>query len=193
MNRFFSLGAAAVALVVPALSQEFTLGSKVGGFSVQNLQGGSVSYDQLKGDVTVVGFISVQCPISNDYNERMIALQNDYGKRGVKFVFLNANATETADAVGEHARKAGFNFAVYKDANNTVADKFGATVTPEMFVIDKSGKLVYHGYIDEARNAARATNPGLRNALDALLAGKSVSQAETKAFGCTIKRAKKAS
>lgn len=178
---------------VAAFSQEFKLGGKIADFSVQDLKGASASYNSLKGDVTVVGFISVQCPISNDYNDRMTAVFNDYSKKGVKFLFLNANATEPAAAVADHAKSAGFSFPVYKDADNKVADRFGAQVTPEMFVMDKSGTIVYHGYIDDARNPARTTNQGLRNALDAVLAGKAVAQQETKAFGCTIKRARKAS
>jgi peroxiredoxin len=190
MNRFLTLAAVA-ALTVSA--QEYKLGGKVGDFSLQNLQGGNVSFGSLKGDVTVITFVSVQCPISNDYNERMIGLNNDYGSKGVRFVFINSNASEAADAVAAHAKQSNFNFPVYKDADNTVADKFGAQVTPESFVIDKSGTIVYHGYIDDARNASKISNPGLRNALDALLAGKPVPQAETKAFGCTIKRSKKAS
>jgi alkyl hydroperoxide reductase subunit AhpC len=94
--------------------------------------------------------------------------------------------------VADHA-KANFKFPVYKDADNVVADRFGAQVTPESFVIDKTGKIVYHGYIDDSRNASKVTDQGLRNALDAVLAGKTVAKAETKAFGCTLKRAKKVS
>ena len=190
MNRFLSL-AAATLLAASVHAEEFRLGSKVTNFTLQNVQGGTVDFQSLKGDVTVVAFISTQCPISNDYNERMIALQKDYGQK-VRFVFVNANSTEPAEVVASHAKQVNFNFPVYKDANNAVADKFGAQVTPETFVIDKTGAIVYHGYIDDARNTARITNPGLRLALDAVLAGKPVPAAETKAFGCTIKRIKKA-
>jgi peroxiredoxin len=181
------------ALLSAAFAQEFKLGGKVNDFAVEKLQGGAASFASLKGDVTVVAFISVQCPISNDYNSRMNAVVSDFSKKGVKFIFLNANSTEPADAVATHAKQAGFTFPVYKDAGNKVADQFGAQVTPETFVIDKTGTIVYHGYIDDARNEARVTSKGLANALEAVLAGKAVPQAETKAFGCTIKRARKVS
>lgn len=72
-----------------------------------------------------------------------------------------------------------------------VADKFGATVTPETYVIDASGVIRYHGSIDDAQNVARVTTQRLRLALDAVLAGKEPPQTETKAFGCSIKRASK--
>lgn len=140
-------------------------------------------------DVTVVTFISTQCPISNDYNDRMSALYQSYTAKGVKFYFLNANSTEPMNVMLEHKKSAGFPFPVYKD--ETAADLLGAQVTPESFVFDKAGKLVYHGYVDDARNAARVTNQGLRDALEATLAGKPVTKATTKAFGCTIKRARK--
>ncbi|MGB9605483.1 MAG: redoxin domain-containing protein, partial [Bryobacteraceae bacterium] len=142
---------------------------------------------------TAILFIATRCPISNDYNERMKAIYKDYSARGVKFVFINANSTEPAAEVAEHARKWGFPFKVYKDDNNVVADRFGAQFTPEVYVLDRDGVIRYHGAIDDSRSADRVTKHYLRTALDELLAGKAVSTAETKAFGCTIKRVKKAS
>ena len=192
MNRFLMLSAA-VLFTLSASAQELKLGSTVGDFTLQDLQGKKVSYNSLKGDVTVVTWVSVQCPVSNDYNDRMNAVYNDYSKKGVKFIFLNSNSTEPADAVASHAKSSGFAFPVYKDDGNVVADKFGAQVTPESFVMDKTGKIVYHGYIDDQRNLSKVTDQGLRNALDAVLGGKAVAKAETKAFGCTLKRSRKAS
>lgn len=167
--------------------QEFKVGGKVADFKLQDLAGKEVALSELKGDVTVLTFVSVQCPISNDYNERMNGIYKAYQGK-VNFVFINSNHTEASPAVAEHAKQAGFAFPVYKDAGNVVADRFGATVTPESFVIDKAGTVVYHGSIDDARNPARVTNQALRNAIDAVKAGKAVAQSETKAFGCTIKR-----
>lgn len=189
MHRIFLVGALA-ALSLQA--QDFKLGGKVSDFALQKLDGGSVNFKDLKGGVTVVTWTSLQCPISNDYNERMNALYEEFSKKGVKFLFVNSNATESPDGVAAHA-KANFKFPVYKDADNVVADRFGAQVTPESFVIDKAGMIVYRGYIDDSRNASKVSDPGLKNALDAVLAGKPVAKAETKAFGCTLKRAKKAS
>jgi thiol-disulfide isomerase/thioredoxin len=134
--------------------------------------------------VTVVTFIATQCPVSNAYNERMKALYSDYAPKGVKFVFINANRTESAADVARHAQEHGFPFQVYKD-DDSVADRFGASVTPEAFVMD-------HGSVDDAQVIERVQTPRLRNALDAVLAGQPVAQPETKAFGCSIKRIKKA-
>jgi len=173
-------------------AQEFKLGSQVSDFQLTQLSGSPVQFSSLKGNVTVVTFISVQCPVSNAYNDRMSALYREFEPKGVKFVFINANRTEPAAAVMEHAREHNFPFAVYKDEDNIVADKFGATVTPESYVIDSSGTIRYHGSIDDSKDPSQVTTQRLKLALDAVLAGKQPAQQETKAFGCTIKRVQKA-
>jgi glutathione peroxidase-family protein len=181
-------GALLAALAV--FAQEWNVGSQVTDFTVADLAGKSVSWPDLKGGTTVILFIATKCPISNGYNERMNALYKDYTPRGVKFVAINANATEPARDVAEHAKQNGFAFPVYKDSG-VVADRFNAQVTPEAFVVDSVGVIRYHGYIDDSLNPARIQKQGLRTALDAVLAGKPVEIAQTKAFGCTIKRKKR--
>ena len=172
-------------------AQEFKLGSKVTDFNVQDLDGKSVSFAALRGPITVVTFVSVQCPVSNGYNQRMIALYKDYTPKNVKFIFVNANRNESAADVRDHAKNVAFVFPVYKDAGNVLADRFDAQVTPESYVIDSSGIIRYHGSIDDSQNEARIRTRGLRLALDSVLAGKTVEITETKAFGCTIKRGRK--
>ena len=178
-------------LTANLLAQEFKVGAKVADFNVNDAIGRPVKFSTLRGDITVVMFVSVQCPISNDYNERIIALHNDYTAKGVKFIFLNANATESPTQIINHAKQVGFPFPVYRDPGNVVADRFGAQVTPESYVIDKLGTVLYHGAIDDARNPVRVTAQGLRMALDAVMASRPVGTTETRAFGCTIKRVRK--
>jgi peroxiredoxin len=171
--------------------QDFKVGAKVADFNVQDLDGKTVAFATLRGPVTVVTFVATQCPVSNSYNQRMNALYKDYSPKDVKFIFLNANKSEPSSNVRAHTKTAGFVFPVYKDADNVVADKFGAEVTPESYVIDNAGVVRYHGYIDDSMNEARVRKQGLRLALDAVIAGKPVEVSETKAFGCSIKRARK--
>jgi peroxiredoxin len=178
-------------LAVSLYGQEFKLGSQVSDFTISDTQGQPVRFASLKGDVTVVAFIATKCPVSNAYNERMKALYTDYTAKGVKFVFINANTTEPAAEVAQHAMKVGFPFPVYKDQGDVVADQFGAQVTPETFIIDRTGIIRYHGYIDDSQNPERIHDQGFRLAMDAVLAGRPVAKAETKAFGCSIKRARK--
>jgi peroxiredoxin len=171
-------------------AEEFKVGSEVTNFTLQQPNGSPIDYSALKGSITLVLFISVQCPVSNAYNDRMSALYRDYAPKGVKFIVINANRTESSSAVAQHAREHNFPFTVYKDQGNIVADRFGATVTPEAYVIDGEDKVRYHGSIDDSKNPSHVSTQRLRLALDAVLAGNPPPQAETKAFGCTIKRMK---
>jgi peroxiredoxin len=133
----------------------------------------------------------VNCPVSNAYNERMKALYKEFSAKGVHFLFLNANRTEPAAAVAQHAQAHGFAFAVYKDNGNVVADRFGAQATPETYIIDRTGTVVYHGSIDDSQEPAGVHHQWFREALGSVLAGQRVLRPETKAFGCTIQRVKK--
>ena len=138
----------------------------------------------------VVMFIATKCPYSNAYNVRLKNMAEEYARKGILFVGINSNKTEPEDEVKAHAKEHGWGFTVVKDPGNKVADLYDAKRTPEVFVVDATGKVRYHGRIDENyEDAAKVTSPDLKNALDALLAGQAVSKAETKAFGCTIKRA----
>jgi peroxiredoxin len=191
MRKSFAISLALSASLLCA--QEFKLGSPVPDFQIRDLDGKAVAFSALKGPITVVTFIATECPVSNSYNQRMSELYKDYSSKNVKFIFVNANRSEPASEVRDHAKRVGFPFPVYKDPDNVVADCFDAQVTPESYVMDSAGILRYHGSIDDNRNASRVRTQRLRAALDALLAGKPVASAETKAFGCTIKRVRKAS
>src|SRR6266542_425149 len=137
----------------------------------------------------VVMFIATKCPYSNAYNDRMRDLAAAYGKQGILFAGINSNKTEPAEEVIAHAKQHGFAFPIMKDAGNKVADLYDARHTQEIFVVDPEGKLRYHGRIDENyENASKVTSPDLKNALDAMLGGRAIARAETKAFGCSIKR-----
>jgi protein-disulfide isomerase len=182
--------AATLIFAVSALAGEVSIGSKLTELSVRD-GNAPVSISTTQAPATVVVFVSTGCPISNAYNDRMNAIHKDYAARGVQFAFVNANSNETAEQVEQHAKTNGFAFKVYKDPGNTLADQLGATVTPEVFIFDKTGTLQYHGYIDDSANVARVTVHGLRTALDSVIAGKALGQQTTKAFGCTIKRLKK--
>ncbi len=94
-------------------------------------------------------FISTQCPYSNAYNDRMRDMAAAYSKKGVQFVGINSNKTETVQDAVDHAKKHGHTFTILKDPGNKVADLYDARHTPEVFVVDKDGKLRYHGRIDE--------------------------------------------
>jgi peroxiredoxin len=166
------------------------IGATIENFTLPDVSGQEQSLKSLAGkNGTVLLFIAVQCPVSNAYNERMEKLAADYKAKGVAVIGINSNVKEDAEAVKAHAAEHKLTFTILKDPGNKIADKLGAIVTPEAYFLDGNNKLVYHGRIDNARNAADVQSPDLRNALDAALAGKPVEKTEAKAFGCSIKRA----
>ena len=136
-------------------------------------------------------FISTECPVSNGYNERMVKLFDTFTSKGIAIVGINANKAESVNDIADHSKKHGFKFSVLKDVDNKIADLYGAQVTPEVFVMNAKGKLMYHGRIDDSRNEAKVQSHDLADALGSLLAGKEVTKTELKAVGCSIKRVSK--
>lgn len=166
------------------------IGATIEDFTLPDASGQEHSLKSLAGKKgTVLLFVSVQCPVSNAYNERMEKLAQDYKARGIAVIGINSNVKEDAASVKTHAETNKFTFPVLKDPGNKIADRLGATVTPEAYFVDPSNKLLYHGRIDNSRNGDQIDSPDLRNAIDASLVGKPIEKTEAKAFGCSIKRA----
>jgi peroxiredoxin len=184
--------AASVALAGAALADGPAIGAAAPNFQLTTIDGKSFSLaDAEKANKAVVlMFIATKCPYSNAYNDRMRQMADDYARKGVLFVGINSNKTEPEDEVKAHAKEHKWAFTLVKDPGNKVADLYDAKRTPEVYVVGSDGKLLYHGRIDENyEEPTKVTSPDLKNALDQILAGQPVSKAETKAFGCTIKRA----
>jgi peroxiredoxin len=166
------------------------IGATIEDFKLPDADGKEHSLNSLKGkNGSVLIFISVQCPISNAYNERMEKLAQDYGSRGVTIIGINANNTEPADAVKAHAAEKHLTFPILKDPGNKIADRLGATRTPEAYFLDANNRLLYHGRIDNNKDESQIESRDLREALDAALASKPIQKTTATAFGCTIKRA----
>lgn len=164
-------------------------GKKVAPIALLDTAGKAVKVaDWDKSKATVLMFVATKCPVSNAYNTRMAELGKTYGSKGVRFVGINSNKAEPGQEVAQHTKQNGFNFAVYKDPSNKVADLFEAKVTPEVYVVGPKGDLLYRGRIDNSQNEAQVVDPSLKVALDSILAGKPVAERETRAFGCSIKR-----
>jgi peroxiredoxin len=191
-NRLaLALATVTLGLVAAASAAEPAIGAAAPDFKLATLDGKPFSLSEAarEKNAVVVMFIATQCPYSNAYNDRMREMAIAYEKQGVLFVGINSNKTEPRDEVAAHAKKHGLTFPLMKDPDNKVADLYNARHTPEIFLVDKSGTLRYHGRIDENyEQPSKVASPDLKNALDALLANKPIAKAETKAFGCSIKR-----
>ncbi len=168
---------------------KLTVGDKVSDFTINNYDGASYTLSNSGANATVIVFMSTECPFVQPYTERMNKLVDEFGSRGIAFWGINSNNTEPTADVMNHATEKKYGFPMLKDNNNVVADQLSAERTPEVFVVDnKTMTLIYHGRIDDNKEADKVKSNDLQNALNDFLAGKEIAVNETKAFGCTIKR-----
>ena len=156
--------------------------------------------------ILVVIFTANHCPTAQAYEDRIIQLVKDYRDKGVAIVAISPNDpkalhlnelgyTDLSDTFKElkiRAKDKGFNFPyLYDGDTQKTAHAYGPVSTPHAFVFDQDRVLRYQGRIDNNEKIGKATVHDLRNALDALLAGKPVPVATTKTFGCSIKWSEK--
>ena len=142
----------------------------------------------------VVLFIAHECPISNGYSPEIIRICNQYGVEGpgkFRFYLAHVDPTLAPEGAKTHAQEFGYTVPVLMDTDRKLAGKVGARVTPEAAVITPDGTVAYRGRIDDrwvgyGRSRVEPTTRDLRAALDAILAGKPVPVAETRAVGCPI-------
>jgi len=178
-----------IALLPNNYSNNSSFGDKYEVFTLTDYEGNKHSLsDYTESKAIVIMFIATKCPVSNDYNSRMEKVFNDYKNKEVTFLGINSNKSEDISEIRNHAKDNELTFTILKDEKNIIADKFEASYTPEIFVLSNDFELLYHGRIDDSRRESEVKATDLRNALDEILSGKSVSKPETKAFGCTIKR-----
>jgi peroxiredoxin len=189
MKRLAILFSILFALAVAGRAQGLAIGGTMENFSLADMNGKTQTLNDMKGSKgAVIIFVSAQCPVVRLYNERMNQLAFDYKAKGINVIGVNSNVTEMPGEIKAHG-EATFKFPVLIDKNSVLADKLDAHNTPEAFFVDSKNVLLYHGAIDNDRKGANVTEPYLKNAFDASLAGKKVEKASTVAFGCTIKRA----
>ncbi|MDQ3281491.1 MAG: redoxin domain-containing protein [Acidobacteriota bacterium] len=179
MQKFVRFAASFLSLIaLPLFAAELRIGDHAPAFALVNpADASTVAMNPIDGHVKVVVFTSRDCAASQDFVPRLTELANRYGHRGVEFFAIDTHAAADPDAV----------YPTLADPDRSAAYAYGATVTPEAFVIDGAGVVRYHGYIDETSNAAdRKASPVLA-ALNALLAGREAAGVETKAYGCGLR------
>lgn len=170
-------------------SEGYKVGDTVSDFVIDNYDGSQYSLSNSGAKATVIIFVSTECPFVQPYTDRLISLNNEFGSKGIVIWGINSNKTEPTEEVMNHAKEKNYNFPVLKDVNNIVANQFGAARTPEVFVIDNNSMtVIYHGRIDDNKEADKVTSNDLQNALNDFLAGNAIAVNETKAFGCSIKK-----
>lgn len=187
---------AAVLLAAPTAAGALAIGDAMpsAGVEMLDVAGKQITLAGVAGEKgTLVVFTCNHCPFAKAWEGRIVALGNEFSGRGVGVVAINSNDPRVAaddgyESMQARAREKGYGFPYAVDATSGVARAFGATRTPEIFLFDAGGKLVYHGAVDDdSEDAAAVDKHYLRDALDALVAGKPIPLAETKALGCSIK------
>jgi len=168
------------------------IGEALPDFTLTDANGKTHKLSDYKGKPVVINFLSKDCPWSKGAEPSVIALAKDFAGEDVVFLGINSNAGATAAQMQTYAKDAGIPYAILIDEGNVYADAVGASRTPEIYVLDKDGKLVYHGAYDD-RKEPTATGAAYytKLAIQAVLAGKAVEKAEVNAWGCAIKRADK--
>ncbi|GMV65461.1 MAG: hypothetical protein AMXMBFR75_12620 [Candidatus Hinthialibacteria bacterium] len=148
-----------------------------------------LAQEKVKG--VVVFYTSIRCPVVHAYEERINAMAEKY-KDVVPFIGLNANSSENEEAVTAY-NKEKYKFQSAIDAGSATAKEIGASCTPEFYLLDKTGKVVYHGPFDDNQDASQIEKHLLSVAIEALLNSKPIpaEEAEMPAFGCSISFPKK--
>lgn len=161
---------------------------------MENIDGRMLSIADTRGAIgTLVVFSCNHCPYVVAWEERMAKLFNPAAEQGIGVIVINSNDIDKYPAdslpkMKERAAERGFQFPYVVDATSDVARAFGATRTPEIFLFEASGRLVYHGAIDDnSEKPQDVTQHYLGDAMTALKAGSAINPAQTKAIGCTIK------
>ena len=161
---------------------------------MKNVDGKEIALADVKETAgTLVVFTCNHCPFAKMWESRIVELGNAYEAKGFGIIAVNANDPKVApedsfEVMQQRAKDKGIRFPYVVDATSNVARAFGATRTPEAFLFDKDGKLVYHGAIDDnGQEPSKVEKAYLKDALDALLAGSAVPVPETKSIGCGIK------
>jgi peroxiredoxin len=180
----------------PAAAKAVAIGQMAPSTDVKmtSVDGREVSIADVRGEKgTVVVFTCNHCPYVKAWETRIAALLNGARAKGLGAVAINPNdpgrvPEDGLEAMQARAKDRGFQFPYVVDAGSSVARAFGASRTPEVFLLDAKGTVVYHGAVDDhAESAEKATQHFLRDAMDALVAGQEVRTKETKAIGCSIK------
>ena len=172
------------------------LGTKPLDFSLPDVvTGKTISLDTFSGSkALLVIFLCRHCPYVQHVREELAKLGRDYLERSVGIIAISANDAanypdDRPESLKEFAVELGLNYPLCYDESQNTAKAYKAACTPDFFLYDNSGKLVYRGQLDDSRpgNNIPVTGRDLRAALDAVLGGYPVTTQQKPSMGCNIK------
>jgi peroxiredoxin len=172
------------------------LGTTAPSFTLPDTVSGKIlSLSELKGThATLVMFICNHCPYVLHVNEELVEIAREYQPKGVSFIAISSNDVDnypqdSPELMKVQAEKVGYTFPYLYDETQDVARAYDAACTPDLYLFDRELKCVYRGQLDDSRpkNDIPVTGKDIRAALDAVLAGKPVSERQIPSIGCNIK------
>jgi peroxiredoxin len=198
MKKLLLASALAAAIVAPAFAVA-TVGQPAPAFTAVDANGKTVSLADFKGKHVVLEWVNPGCPfVQKHYNSaNMQGTQKEATARGVVWLAISSTAPDASDykkpaalAAWMQSQKAAATSTVMDD-DGKVGRAYGARTTPHMYIVDPAGTLVYAGGIDNKPSSNPADIPSSTNyvkvALSETLAGKPVTQASTRPYGCSVK------
>jgi peroxiredoxin len=204
MNRFLkraTTAVAALALIGSAVATSYVhagetaatakIGATAPQFTLEDQNGKKVSLSDFAGKIVVLEWTNPGCPVVQRHYKAntMTTLQKDYAKQNVVWLAINSTHDVTNAVDLTWAKEQGISYPILNDASGATGHAYKATNTPEMYIINKDGKLVYEGGIDNDPQGNLSSTKRINyvsKALDELLAGKAVTTAEAKAYGCGV-------
>lgn len=195
MSRIFIAVALAVLLVFAGGLQaapEAMVGKPAPAFTAVDQEGRNHSLESLDGKVVVLEWTNPECPfVQRHYREGTFKeLSARYGSEGVVWFAVNSTNSNKAENSAEWMKKNSIAYPTLIDSKGELGRLFGAKSTPHVFVIDREGKLVYHGAVDDDPNGQKQPaqrQQYLENAIKAALKGQAPERSETRSYGCSVK------
>ncbi len=161
------------------------LGEMAPPFELAGVDGQRYRLADYAGSIVVLDFWSAHCPWSQHYDGWLAEQAPLWAAAGIHLLAIASNADEDPALVATTAAERGLAFPILLDSGGRVADAYGAETTPQIFVVDRAGRLAYRGAIDDRSFRQRqATRSYLSDALEALAAGRQPVPAETPPYGC---------
>lgn len=164
-------------------------------FTLPAVDGQNYSLSQFKekAKAVVVVFACNHCPYVHAYEDRLTQLYKNFSEEGVQFLVINSNdeknyPEDSFAKMKERAKAKKFPYPYLRDKTQKVAETFGAGCTPEVFLLDRTLKLQYHGRIDDNwQEPQKVQHPYLKEAIESVVSGIKVARPETHPIGCSIK------
>jgi peroxiredoxin len=200
MRRIYAivsvLALVAIALSVRSFGEDQSetgakIGAKAPDFSLQDQNGKTVALHDFLGKIVVLEWTNPQCPfVQRHYAAKTMAnLDNEYQPKGVVWLAINSSNFATNDSNKQWATEQNISYPILNDSSGATGHAYHATNTPDMYIIGTDGTLLYSGAIDNDPGGDMSSGKinYVQQALNEILAGKTVSDPQTKPYGCSVK------